>query len=206
MTDRPNEVVELGLLAELLADPSTWVEPRPELEDAIVRAVADAPSAEPIARSPETVATPVRRHPTRRRRVIVAALGAAAAVIAFVGGLAVLSGGGTSSDYEAQLTATVVAPRAHAAATIAKSDAGFRVTLDARGLPLLPDGGYYAAWLRNDAGTVVPIGTFSSSKGTVTLWSGVSPATFRTISVTVQSARDGTTPGRRVLVGRVHAR
>jgi hypothetical protein len=29
---------------------------------------------------------------------------------------------------------------------------------------------------------------------------------FRTISVTVQAAGDGATPGRRVLIGRVHAR
>jgi hypothetical protein len=203
MTDRTNEVTELGLLAELLADPSTWVEPRPGLEDAIVRAVSDAPSSGASSSTP--VPTAVHHHSARRRRIVMAALGAAAAVLAFVGGLALVSRGGTGSDYEAQLTATVVAPRAHAAATIDKSGAGFRIALDAHGLPPLPDGGYYAAWLKNGAGTVVPIGTFSSSDGMVTLWSGVSPATFPTISVTVQSAGDGATPGRRVLIGRVHA-
>ena len=197
------EAAELGLLADLLAEPSTWAEPSAELEDAIARAVEDAPPA--ALPSPTAIATEVR-HPARRRRLMVAALGAAAAVIAFIGGGVVLSGGGPSTEYDARLTATALAPGAHAAATITKSDAGFRITLDAHGLPPLPDGEYYAAWLKNRAGTVVPVGTFSSSRGTVTLWSGVSPATFRTISVTVQPAGDAAAAsGRRVLIGRVHA-
>jgi len=200
-----DEAAELGLLADLLADPSTWAEPDPGLEDAIVRAVDDAPPATRPIRTPR--ATQARQHPSRRQRFMVAAFGAAAAVIALVGGVVALSGGGTSTAYEAQLTATAVAPGAHASATITKSDAGFRITLDAHGLPHLPAGEYYAAWLRNRAGNVVPVGTFSSSDGTVTLWSGVSPATFRTISVTVQPAgRAEARSGRRVLVGRVHAR
>jgi hypothetical protein len=41
----------------------------------------------------------------------------------------------------------------------------------------------------------------------VTLWSGVSPSSFRTISVTVQAAGNANaTSGFRVLIGRVHAR
>jgi hypothetical protein len=187
-----DEAAELGLLAELLADPSTWAEPGPGLGDVIVRAVEDAPLAS--ARSSTPRAPGVRRPRERRRRLMVAAFGAAAAVVAFVGALVAVSGGGASTSYEAQLTATALAPGAHASATISTSDAGFRITLHAHGLPNLPHDGYYAAWLRNRAGTVVPVGTFSSSDGTVTLWSGVSPAAFRTISVTIQPADDGGPP------------
>jgi hypothetical protein len=204
MTDFPNHD-ELGVLTDLLADPSTWAEPSPGLEDAIVRAVESAQPSVRISRAP--LASRARQQRTRRRRVLVAALGAAAASIAFVGGLLAVSGGGTSTAYEAQLTATAVAPGAHASASISKSDAGFRITLDAHGLPHLRDGGFYAAWLKDRAGTVVPIGTFSSSDGTVTLWSGVSPSSFRTISVTVQAAGNADArSGYRVLIGRVHAR
>ena len=78
--------------------------------------------------------------------------------------------------------------------------------LDARGLPTLPAGEYYQAWLKNAEGILVPIGTFSSSGGKVTLWSGVSPQEFPTISVTIEAADgDQGSSGRRVLTGSVHA-
>jgi hypothetical protein len=50
----------------------------------------------------------------------------------------------------------------------------------------------------------VPIGSFSSSDGKVTLWSGVSPREFNTMSVTIE-ATDGNpdSSGKRVLVGAV---
>jgi hypothetical protein len=196
---------ERALLADLLADPSTWAEPSARLEDAIVRAVEAAP---PAARPSRTrPATDVRAHTTRRRR-LAAALGAAAAAISLFGGvLAVSGGGGSSAEFAARLGATAVAPHATASATISKSDAGFRVSLHAHGLARLHDGKYYAAWLKNRAGSVVPLGTFSSSDGTVTLWSGVSPASSSTISVTVQPAGNpDASSGVRVLVGRVTAR
>jgi hypothetical protein len=58
--------------------------------------------------------------------------------------------------------------------------------------------------LKNAAGTLVPIGTFSSSDGHVTLWSGVSPKDFPTITVTIESPdNDQESSGRRVLVGEI---
>ena len=131
-----DEATEVGLLVDLLADPSTWAKPNPGLEDAIVRAVEDArPATRPVRTA---VAADERRRPARRRRrFTIAALGAAAASIA-VAGVMVVSGGGTGAGFEAQLTATALAPGAHASATIGKTDAGFRITLDAHGLPGLP--------------------------------------------------------------------
>ena len=131
---------------------------------------------------------------------------AAAAAIAIAFGTVVVARRSTSADFDARLQATALAPGAHASAGITRNGAGFRIVLDARGLPALPAGQYYQAWLKNPAGTLVPIGTFSSSDGRVTLWSGVSPKEFPAMSVTIESTdNDQTSSGRRVLAGEVHA-
>ena len=80
---------------------------------------------------------------------------------------------------------------------------GFRIVLEARGLPPLPPGEYYQAWLKNARGTLVPIGTFNTGRD-VTLWAGVSPKEFPTLTVTRERA-DGiqASSGEKVLVGTV---
>ena len=131
---------------------------------------------------------------------------AAAAVIATVVATVLVTRSGTSPDYEAQLRGTVSAPGAQASADITRNDAGFRITLDANDLPALRAGEYYQAWLKNAAGALVPIGTFSSSDGRVTLWSGLSPKDFPTLTVTIEATdNDQTSSGRQVLVGEVRA-
>ena len=125
--------------------------------------------------------------------------------IAAVIAISALTGGGSGADFGGNLAATSTAPAARATAHITKTQAGFRVVLDAHGLPKLPAGEYYQAWLKNARGTLVPIGTFSSSDGRVTLWSGVSPKDFNLISVTLEAADgDQDTSGRKVLTGQVH--
>ena len=80
---------------------------------------------------------------------------------------------------------------------------GWRIELDATGLPRRDEGGFYAAWLRNQAGVLVPIGTFDEPRK-VTLWAGVSPKEFATITVTRERAdNDQASSGERVLVGQV---
>jgi Anti-sigma-K factor rskA, C-terminal len=200
----PDEAAELALLADLLADPSTWAEPSAGLEDAIVDAVANAQPTATMPLAPRATGASHEVAP-RRRRVVMSAV-AAAAAIAIVVVTLVVSQDGASPDYAAQLSATGLAPGAHASADITRTDAGFRVTLDARGLPLLQTGEYYEAWLKDAADTLVPIGTFSSSDGRVTLWSGVSPKDFPTITVTIEALdNDQASSGRRVLVGEVRA-
>jgi anti-sigma-K factor RskA len=197
----PDEATDLALLSELLADPSTWVEPRVELEDAVVRAVGGAALAAPVSVTPSTT---VARHARRVRRRGVVAAAAAAVAAAVVVVFVALSGGGSGPDFSAELTATALAPGARASAAITRTDAGFRVTLDARGLPRLRPGEYYEAWLKNAADTLVPIGTFSSSNGPITLWSGVSPRDFSTLTVTIEEPDNNqASSGRRVLVGNV---
>jgi hypothetical protein len=201
----PDETAELTLLAKLLADPSTWAEPSTGLEDTVVHAVADAAHTATSSATPSAAGA---RHETAhtRRRIALPAVAAAAAIVVVVATLA-LTRGGTSPDYTAQLSATVLAPGARASADISRNNAGFRITLDARGLPPLRAGEYYQAWLKNPTGELVPIGTFSSSDGRITLWSGVSPKEFPTITVTIEAKdNDQASSGRRVLVGEVRAR
>jgi hypothetical protein len=197
----PDERAELPLLTALLADPSTWAEPSAGLEDSIVHAVMnDEPS--------EATVTAIgdRRRPTRRRnRIIVRATAAAvAASVAIILGSVVASSGGTSPDFTAALAPTGLAPDAQGSAQVVHNKGGFRIVLDATGLQRLPDGAYYEAWLKDAAGTLVPIGTFSSSDQYIALWSGVSPATFTTLTVTIESPDNNqTSSGQVVLVGDV---
>ena len=196
----PAEAGELSLLAGLLGDPSTWAEPAAPLEDAVVQAVE---AASPVAGAPSG-AQAARPEATPRRRVRWLAAPAAAAIAAVIA-IAALSGGSGGADFTANLAAATGAPGAHASASITKNQAGFRVVLDAHGLPKLAPGHYYQAWLKDSHGTLVPIGTFSSSDGRVTLWSGVSPKDFNVISVTIEAADgDQGSSGDKVLTGEVH--
>lgn len=200
----PEEAADIALLAVLLSDPSTWAEPNPSLEQGVVQAVKSAAPGVDVSMSVST--NRARRDATTHRRRIVVSVVSAAAAIAIVFG-ALVAGSGTSADFDAQLSATAAAPSARASADITHSDSGFRIVLDAHGLPALPAGEYYQAWLKNSAGTLIPIGTFSSSNGRVTLWSGVSPKQFPTMSVTIEATdNDQATSGRRVLVGEVRQR
>src|SRR5436305_1095044 len=64
----------------------------------------------------------------------------------------------------------------------------------------------YQAWLKNADGPSVRTGTFSSSNDRVELWSGVSPAQFPTMTITVEATdNDQTSSGRVVLAGPVRA-
>jgi len=200
----PGEQNELSLLAELLGDPSTWAEPATGLEDAIVSAVEQAPPAAARESVPARADAARRESPSRRRRVGWLAAPAAAAIAAVIA-IAALTGGGSGADFSGNLAAGPAGPAARATASVTKNQAGFRVVLDAHGLPKLPAGQYYQAWLKDAHGTLVPIGTFSSSDGRVTLWSGVSPKDFNLISVTLEAADgDQASSGRKVLVGEVH--
>jgi hypothetical protein len=200
----PDEAVDLALLAGLLADQQTWAEPNAALESSVMQAVAVAAPATNDGSVTSSRSAARRKRVSRRRRITLSAVSAAAAIAAVSGAL-IVTDAGTSADFTAKLSATAAAPAARASADITRKEAGFRVVLDARGLPKLPAGEYYQAWLKNAAGTLVPIGTFSSSDGRVTLWSGVSPKVFHVISVTIESADgDQGSSGRRVLTGDVH--
>lgn len=201
---RADQAAEVTVLADLLADPSTWAEPRPGLEDAVLEAVAHAavePAVGDAHVAPADVVSMPRRAGASWWRVAAAA---AAVVVVVAAGALVLTRDRNEPGFRAQLAATDLAPQAGGSVDISENAGGFRVDLDATGLPPLSDGQYYQAWLKEAGGTLVAIGTFSSSDDAITLWSGVSPADFPTMTVTIEDA-DGqqASSGQVVLKGEV---
>jgi len=142
-----------------------------------------------------------RRMPVSRRLVAVGAAATAALVVAI--GLAVFRSGPSAERFQAALAPTGLAPGAKGEATLTKTSSGWRIELDATGLPRLERGRFYEAWLRNASGVLVPVGTFNEGTN-VTLWAGVSPKLFKTVTVTRERADgDQTSSGEKVLVGTV---
>jgi hypothetical protein len=145
----------------------------------------------------------VRRVRMSRRPVLVGAV--ATAVLTLAVGVAVFRSGSSGVRFHAALAATDLVPGARGAATLSKTSSGWRIELNATGLPRLAGGRFYEAWLRDSAGVLVPIGTFNEGRK-VTLWAGVSPTSFTTLTVTREQADgDQTSSGEKVLVGTVRA-
>lgn len=145
-----------------------------------------------------------QRHARRRPAGRLVAIGASATALAAAAVVLVVATSGTSrQEFHAALAATELAPGATGKATLTKTTSGWRIDFDATGLPRLADGRFYEAWLKNGAGVLVPIGTFNEGRR-VTLWAGVSPKDFTTLSVTQEQADgDQTSSGKKVLVGTV---
>jgi anti-sigma-K factor RskA len=209
------ELAELAALADgsLPADRRGALEEQvaasPALADRLAeqqRAVALAQSAATDLRAPDDLRTRIeaRRNarPARAPRRVLAVGATAAAVVGAVAiGLVVFGSSTSGEQFHAALAATPTVPGASGSATLTKTSSGWRIELDASGLPRLDRGRFYEAWLRNGAGVLVPIGTFNEGKN-VTLWAGVSPETFRTLTITREHADgDQTSSGQKVLVG-----
>ena len=184
----PTERAEMDDLRAALAHPAAWIEPDPDLEERVVAAIADIGS----------------RHRSRTFRYAV--LGGAAAVLLAVG----LTIGVTLHhesrplQYAASLSGTQIAPGATGDVTLTKTSGGWKIDLHATGLPRRDNGTYYEAWLKNDAGVLVPVGTFNEPLD-VTLWAGVPPTSHPIFTVTRQLANgDPASTGQVVLVGPTH--
>ena len=218
---RPSAAAGADDLAELtaLADGSLAPERRaalearvaadPELADLLLeqqRAVALARAATAEVEAPPALRArvaaqqrPARRPPVHRGLL---AIGVAVAVVLAVAVGLQVAGPGTSGDHlQAALAPTGLVPGAGGGATFTKTDSGWRIELDATGLPRREGALFYQAWLRNSAGVLVPIGTFNDGRK-VTLWAGVSPKEYRSLTVTRERA-DGNqaSSGEKVLVG-----
>jgi Anti-sigma-K factor rskA, C-terminal len=196
----PEELEELEELRALLADPAVWAEPDAALEDRVVSAITTEASQRP--------GRPVASRPRSRSRTrgwTLAVVGVAAAAILAVAVTFSLRGSGSSGEQFAMaLNATELVPGAAGDATLTKTDSGWRIELDATGLPRLDGGRFYQAWLRNADGVLIPLGTFNEGQ-MVTLWAGVSPKDFPTLTVTQEQADgDQASSGQRVLVGQLN--
>ena len=224
MSMRRRRAAETGdqEIAELaaLADGSLAPERRAALEERVAasseladllaeqqRAVAFAQNAAEQVDAPSGLRRRIEAQRQPRRewapRPLVLVGAAAVAVVAVAVGLNVLSSGTSSERFHAALASTNLAPGAGGDATLTKTSSGWRIELDATGLPRLDGGRFYEAWLRSGAGVLVPIGTFNEGRK-VTLWAGVPPTRFRTLTVTREQADgDQTSSGEKVLVGTV---
>jgi hypothetical protein len=209
------EVAELAALADgsLAPERRAALEARvaasPELADRLAeqqRAVSLARSAVDGVEAPVALRARIEDQGRVHRAPVprLALIGAAATAVATIAvGVAVVGSGTSAERFRATLAATDLAPDAEGEATLTKTDSGWRIELDATGLPRLEGGRFYQAWLRNGDGELVPVGTFNEGQ-MVTLWAGVSPKDFTMLTVTRERADgDQTSSGERVLVGRV---
>ena len=221
---RPKDEADVHELAELaaLADGSLAPEDRAALEArvaasptladrlaeqqravALSRSVGDGVEAPAALRARIEAQRRPRRAWTPPRFTLIGAAATAAAVLALGIGLAVRGSGTAGPRFEVALGATALAPDATGRAALTRTSSGWRIRLDAGGLPRLAGGRFYEAWLRNAAGVLVPIGTFNEGRN-VTLWAGVSPDSFATLTVTREQADgDQASSGEKVLVGRI---
>jgi hypothetical protein len=212
----PEELAELAALADgsLPANRRAAVEAQAAASPVLAERLAEQRCAVSLVRSAAAeVEAPAglraRVDAQRRTRASTARWGAvivgaaAAAVLAVAIGLAALGNGTSGQRFHAALGPTDLAPDARGTATLTKTDVGWRIELDATGLPRLDGGRFYEAWLRDAAGVLVPVGTFNGGQDVI-LWAGVSPKDFPTLSVTRERADgDQASSGEKVLVGTV---
>ena len=167
----------------------------------LARSAAAEVEAPAVMRARVEAERAARRAPRPRRPVLIGA--AATAVLAIGIGFVVANSSTSRERFHAALAPTDLVPGARGQATLTKTASGWRVELDAAGLPRLAGGRFYEAWLRNAAGALVPVGTFNEGRK-VTMWAGVSPKVFPMLTVTREQA-DGVqaSSGEKVLVGTV---
>ncbi len=124
-------------------------------------------------RSARSVRTP--------RRLAFGGVATAAVAAAAVAVVVLVGSGSHGTRYQAALGPTPLAQAAHG--------------------PRLAGDRFYEAWLRSSAGVLVPIGTLNDGRD-VTLWAGVSPASYTVLTVTREQA-DGNqaSSGEKVLAG-----
>jgi anti-sigma-K factor RskA len=204
---------ELAALADGSLDPErraevdARIEASPMLADRLAeqeRAVALLQGAGDEVEAPAGLRARLETQRSRRsvrtpRRLALAGVAAVAAAAIAV----VVSGGSHGTRFQAALEATPLAPGASGEATLTRTSSGWRIDLDATGLPRLEGERFYEAWLRSSKGELVPIGTFNEGQD-VTLWAGVSPLSYKVLTVTRERA-DGNaaSSGQKVLVGPV---
>jgi len=146
-------------------------------------------------RSARTVRTP--------RRLALGGIAVVAVAAAAIAVAVVASSGSHGTRFRAALGPTPLASGASGEATLTRTPSGWRIHLHATGLPRLAGDRFYEAWLRSSTGVLVPLGTFNEGEN-VTLWAGVSPASYKVLTVTRERA-DGNqaSSGQKVLVGPV---
>jgi hypothetical protein len=210
------ELAELAALADGSLAPErraaleAQVAASPELADrlaeqeralALARMATDEVEASAGLRARVEAQQDPRRARAPRRLVLVGA--SAAAVLGIAVALIVRDSDTSNPTYQAALEATSLAPGAEGTVGLTRTPSGWRVELHATGLPRLDGGRFYQAWLRNADGVLVPLGSFNDGRS-VTLWAGVSPQSYSTLTVTRERADgDQGSSGEKVLVASI---
>lgn len=197
------ERLRLETVRSVLADPAVWAQPDPRLEDSVVAAVTAERRSGSV---PSTTGGLTGRRDARTRLIPRLLLGVAAALIVAAGVTVGLDQhpAAPALTFAAELTGTPLASSASGQATLTQTVGGWQIQLRASGLPRRDSGKYYEAWLKNGAGVLVPVGTFNEPTQ-VTLWAGVSPADYPTLTITQQQANGNpASTGLVVLKGTAH--
>lgn len=172
----PEDQESLDLIRDILGREATWSEPPPDVADRLLAAIGSNRGVAAV----ETVGA------TRPWGWAAAAvLGAAALVLVVVGLLGVFA---PADEQVVSIAGTDLQPEATGQAAIREAEAGWWIRLDIDDLPAADTGTYYEGWVWNDEGEGVSIGTFHMRGETeeVVLWSGVDPADYPAIWVTLE--------------------
>jgi anti-sigma-K factor RskA len=202
-----------SLAPERRAELEAQIEASPILADRLAeqeRAVALLHGAGDEVEAPAGLRARVDAQRSRRnvrtpRRLALGGVAVATVAAAAVAVVLVVGSGSHGTRFQAALGSTPLAPGAGGQATLTRTSSGWRIHLDATGLPRRDGDRFYEAWLRSSTGVLVPVGTFNEAAN-VTLWAGVSPTEYKVLTVTRERA-DGneSSSGQKVLVGPVRS-
>ena len=186
---QPDDQDRLDLIREILGREATWSEPPPEVADRLFATIGTSHLATGAKSVP----------PPRRWGAAAAVLGAAAFVVLLAGLLGVFS---SPDETVVPIAGTELQPEATGEAAIRETDAGWWIRLEIDDLPAAQAGTYYEGWVWNDQGEGVSIGTFHLRGETesVVLWSGVDPADYPAIWVTLEEEDGDPSASERVVM------
>jgi hypothetical protein len=192
--EKPADHERLDMIRAILADEATWLEPPPEVGDAVIASIAA--SSEPRYLSDAGMS---------RRSKLLAGMAAAAVVLIVAVGLS-FALDGEPGEIVMAVEGTELEAGASGEATLVPTGDGWSIQLEVSDLPAAESGTYYEGWMWNDEGEGVSIGTFHLRGGgeMVILWSGVSPDDYPSIWVTHEDEDgDPSASDRVVLRGRL---
>lgn len=167
----PPDRKRLDEIRAILGDEATWTEPPPEV---LKRVLADIEGDVD------------QQGPGGPSWGWIAAAAAIILIIATAGMTGVFS---PAAQEQVAMAGTELQPEASGVASVREADAGWWIRLELDDLPAASVGTYYEGWVWNDAGEGVSIGTFHLRGGepAIELWSGVDPADYPSIWVTLEN-------------------
>ncbi|MGD2061803.1 MAG: anti-sigma factor [Acidimicrobiia bacterium] len=180
----PSDVERLDAIRSALAAESTWAQPPPDVAGRVLDAIEEE----------------VGQGDSETRRWGWIAAAAALILIVLAAGLSGVFTSGTT-QYVA-LAGTDLQPDATGTAWVGETGSGWWIKLEVEDLPAADEGTYYEGWVWNDDGEGVSIGTFHLRGGvnSIELWSGVDPAEYPSIWITLEDEDGNPSASNRVVM------